>query len=213
MDPLLYTVGAKTDSATGDRQQAVKSVASELRRWPQLYSRTEFIPFIRETGQNGMNSVRPVNYPALAKKGTVVLRFTHPIIDIAIVCSDFEESLHFYRDMLGLEVHLDLEIPAEVAKGASLAPDGFRHVRLKAGNTLIKLMEIADPPAPRSHQFQAGVRWLTFFIEDLKSTVDRLRERGVEFFTEPVSAPDAAYIVCAKAPDGILVELVQIEAD
>ena len=40
-----------------------------------------------------------------------MLKFTHPIIDVAIVCSNFDESLHFYRDQLGLEVHADLQIP------------------------------------------------------------------------------------------------------
>lgn len=146
-------------------------------------------------------------------EGTLVLKFTHPVIDIAIVCSNFDESLHFYRDLLGLQVHADLQIPREVAVGANLAPDGFRHVRLRAGETLIKLMEIADPPAPRSDSFQSGVRWLTFFITDLEATVEQLKARGVEFHTEPVSAPDAAHVVCAKAPDGMLVELVQIEDD
>ena len=37
---------------------------------------------------------------------------THPAIDIAIVCSDFKQSLHFYRDLLGLEEVLDIDIPA-----------------------------------------------------------------------------------------------------
>ena len=31
-----------------------------------------------------------------------MLKLTHPIIDIDIVCSDFEKSLRFYRDLLGL---------------------------------------------------------------------------------------------------------------
>jgi catechol 2,3-dioxygenase-like lactoylglutathione lyase family enzyme len=69
-----------------------------------------------------------------------MLKLTHAVVDIAITCSHFEESLHFYRDLLGLEVTLDIEIPDDVAVGAGLAPRGFRQVRLKAGETLIKLM-------------------------------------------------------------------------
>ena len=71
-------------------------------------------------------------------------------VDVGIVCSHFEESLHFYRDLLGLEVALDIQIPASVAVGAKLAPRPFRQVRLKAGETLIKLMEIKEPPPRRS---------------------------------------------------------------
>ena len=42
----------------------------------------------------------------------------HPVIDIAVICSDFDESLHFYRDLLGLEVALDIQIPGSTATGA-----------------------------------------------------------------------------------------------
>jgi glyoxylase I family protein len=134
----------------------------------------------------------------------------HPIVDVAIICSDFEKSLHFYRDMLGLTPVLDIEIPSETAVGANLAPSGFRQVRLKAGETLIKLVEMASPPAARTLEFQAGVRWLTFLIDDVPAAVEALTSKGVKFSSSPVSAPDAKYVVCAEAPDGILIELVQV---
>lgn len=139
-----------------------------------------------------------------------MLRLKHSVIDIAIVCSDFDASLHFYKDLLGLEVVLDFQIPNETAVGACLAPTGFRQVRLRAGNTLIKLMDIDGPPHERNFDFQAGVRWLTFILEDVPSAMAELQSRGVEFMAEPVSAPDAKFVVCAKAPDGMLIELVQL---
>ena len=72
-----------------------------------------------------------------------MLKLTNPTVDIAIVCSDFDKSLHFYRHCLGLEILMDLDIPDEVAIGAKLAPAGFRQVRLQVGDTLIKLMDIS----------------------------------------------------------------------
>ena len=83
-------------------------------------------------------------------------------------------------------------------------------MRLSAGDTLIKLMEISSPPRERTVDFQAGVRWLTFIIDDVPSTVEKLRKKGVEFMSQPVSAPDAKYVVCAKGPDGMLIEFVQL---
>ena len=139
-----------------------------------------------------------------------MLKLTHSTIDIAIVCGNFKESLHFYQHCLGLEIVMELEIPAEVARGAKLAPEGFRQVRLQAGNTLIKLMDIAFPPASVSDQFKPGVRWLTFFVEDIEQTVSDLEQKGVTFLSPPVSAPDAAGVVCAQDPDGILIEFVQV---
>ena len=134
----------------------------------------------------------------------------HSVIDIAVICSDFDESLHFYRDLLGLEVALDIQIPASTATGAKLAPGPFRQVRLRAGQTLIKLVAVESPPAARPSTFQAGVRLLTFIVEDVPTTVSRLTEKGVQFLSEPVLAPDAKYVVCAQAPDGILIEFVQL---
>ncbi len=134
----------------------------------------------------------------------------HPVVDIAIICSDFDESLRFYRDRLGLEVALDIEIPEETATGAGLAPRGFRQVRLRAGQTLIKLVEIDSPPEPRTLDFQAGVRWLTFIIDDVPGTVAVLAEKGVKFVSEPVEAPDARHVVCVEGPDGMLIEFVQV---
>ena len=134
----------------------------------------------------------------------------HPIIDIGVVCSNFDESLRFYRDQLGLEVALDINIPESTAVGARLAPRQFRQVRLRAGQTLIKLMEIESPPPPRSVDFQAGVRWLTFICKDVPKEMKRLQAHGVKFLAEPVSAPDAKHVVCAEGPDGMLIELVQL---
>ena len=34
--------------------------------------------------------------------------------------------------------------------------------------------------------------------------------KGVEFMSDPVSAPDAKHVVCAKGPDGMLIEFVQL---
>ncbi len=134
----------------------------------------------------------------------------HPVIDIGIVCSDFENSLRFYHELLGLEVALDIQIPESTATGACLAPQEFRQVRLKAGNTLIKLMEIDSPPSERTIDFQSGVRWLTFIIDDVPRCISELKDKGVEFLSEPVTAPDAKHVICAKGPDGMLIEFVQL---
>lgn len=139
-----------------------------------------------------------------------MLNLSHPTVDIAITCSNFADSLDFYHKKLGFEMVLELEIPETLATEVGLAPTGFRQVRLKAGNTLIKLMDIASPPPTPTEAFTAGVHWLTFFVQDIGKTVENLKQNGVEFLSEPVSAPDAAGVVCAKAPDGILIELVQI---
>ena len=67
------------------------------------------------------------------------------------------------------------------------------------------------PPKPGNTDFKAGVRWVTFIIEDLPNTVQRLETRGVGFMADAVSVPDAAHVICAVDPDGLLIELVQLD--
>ena len=130
-------------------------------------------------------------------------------IDVAITCHDFESSLEFYRDKLGFEVVVDTQISEEVATGIGLAPSGFHQVRLQAGGTLIKLMEIEPPPPHASHDFAAGVRWLTIYVKDIRAVIADLSEMGVQFLAEPLTGQHAT-AVAAKAPDGLLVEFAQV---
>jgi catechol 2,3-dioxygenase-like lactoylglutathione lyase family enzyme len=133
-----------------------------------------------------------------------LLRQTHPIVDVGIVCSDFDKSLEFYYDKLGFEIVLDIEIPGDLATTVGLAPSGFRQVRLQAGSTLLKLMQIEAAPPTGSDEFKAGVRWLTYFVADINETVAALKAKGVTFISEPQGT-----VVAAKDPDGLLVEIVQ----
>ena len=139
-----------------------------------------------------------------------MLKMARPIVDIAITCSNFDESLHFYHDILGFEVVTEVDTADELAIGIGLAPRAFHQVRLKAGNTLIKLMDIESPPPPAIHGFDTGLGWFTILIEDMAETVKELKNKGVEFVSEPVDAPEAI-VVCVKAPDGILIEFVQLK--
>ena len=133
-----------------------------------------------------------------------MLKQSQPVVDVGIVCNDFEKSLEFYHDKLGFEIVLDIEIPEDLATGVGLAPSGFRQVRLQAGSTLLKLMQIEDAPVAGTGEFKAGVRWLTYFVADIAETVAALKAKGVEFLSEPHGT-----VVAAKDPDGLLVEIVQ----
>ena len=145
-----------------------------------------------------------------------MVKLVRPNIDIAIRCSHFEESLRFYHDILGLEIVADVQVPTEVATRFGVAPRGFRQVRLRAGDALIKLMEIESPPPSPTEEFAAGVGWLTFFVADMAATYRELRERGARFLSEPgpvdgvVGGEPVAGAACAVDPDGLLIEFVQL---
>jgi catechol 2,3-dioxygenase-like lactoylglutathione lyase family enzyme len=133
---------------------------------------------------------------------------TEPRIDVCIVCADFDASLDFYHRRLGLEIAFDLQIDSDRAVPSGLAPGPFRHVRLRAGDALIKLMQIDPPPPADQGGFHAGIRWLTFFVSDLEDTIRHLSQRGVPFLSEPVRGL-ASWFACVQAPDGVILEFVQ----
>ena len=133
-------------------------------------------------------------------------------LDVAIVCSDFEASVDFYVNMLGFPIAADLQIPERLAVDSGLAPGGFHHVRVRAGDALIKLMEIEDPPDARDPGFVAGVRWLTLRVLDIRATVELLSGRGVTFLSEPLRGLAGSF-VCAQAPDGVIIEFVELYSD
>ena len=151
--------------------------------------------------------------------GGIMIELQRSSLDLCIVCSNFDDSLNFYHKLLGFEIVAETEIPAEVALKFGLAPMGFRQVRLKAGDSLLKLMEIKTPLKKGSHQFSqfsTGIRWVTFFVKDVQSTYTTLSSAGVHFLSEPhavdtVKGEDPiAGIVCAVDPDGLLIEFLQL---
>jgi glyoxylase I family protein len=139
------------------------------------------------------------------------LQLSDAIVDVAIVCSDFETSLDFYVRKLGFPIAADLQIPQNLAVPSGLAPSAFRHVRVRAGAALIKLMEIEGPPQPPPNDFRAGVRWLTFRVTDLADTVAMLQEHGVTLLSAPLRGLAGSF-VCAQAPDGVILEFVELYA-
>ena len=138
-----------------------------------------------------------------------MVSLVRPNVEICIVCSDFQESLRFYHELLGLEIVMDINIDGGFASEVGLAPRGFRQVRMMAGETVIKLMDIEPPPSPRTEEFAAGVRFITFFTANLRATYDDLKRKGVRFLSEPIDAEGWGVVVNAVDPDGVLIEMFE----
>ncbi len=72
-------------------------------------------------------------------------------------------------------------------------------------------MQIDDPPDEPSAGFAAGTRWLTLRVLDIRATVALLQGRGVTFLSEPLDGLAGSF-VCAQAPDGVIIEFVELYA-
>lgn len=124
-------------------------------------------------------------------------------IDIGIVVADLERSLNFYRDLLGLSAIAEIPI--------SLLGKG-RMVQLRHGESLIKLVELEDPPSSQSPQGISatfGYRYITLLIVDLEAMLAKLIAAGVEIAMPMTQLPSGTQIAMVVDPDGNIVEFVR----
>jgi glyoxylase I family protein len=99
---------------------------------------------------------------------------------IAIICSDYPRSKHFYVDILGFKVVR--EIYREARKSFKLD--------LQVGDhSQIELFSFPNPPGRVSRPEARGLRHIAFEVDDVRDTARILAERGV--VVEPIRVDDA----------------------
>ena len=142
---------------------------------------------------------------------------------VAIMVTDLERSLQFYRDLLGLEkinLHEEHNIP-----GASEV-HGLADVHLKLyimaapenPEMTLHLSEISQPqgPAGRPAINHVPSAHVCFTVADINATYKSLKSQNVEFVSAPVTWPadQGGWALCfLYDPDGNLIELVQPPAN
>ncbi len=118
---------------------------------------------------------------------------------ISITTHKMEESLHFYRDVLGMPVEKELLIGER------------RLVQLNIGDGM--LVEVSDP-APENRELAPSPLPLNHFglvVDDLKAAVDCVRAAGYPIAVEPrqITGSINAWLAFVKGPNGESIELMQ----
>jgi glyoxylase I family protein len=120
---------------------------------------------------------------------------------IAIICSDYSRSKHFYTEILGLR------ILAEVYRQER---DSYK-LDLALGNEyLIELFSFPDPPSRVSRPEAAGLRHLAFAVQDVHLERQKLIDSGIE--VEPIRVDEftGRKFTFFEDPDGLPLELYEI---
>jgi glyoxylase I family protein len=89
---------------------------------------------------------------------------------VAIICSDYERSKHFYTQILGLD------ILAEVYRAER---DSYKLDLAVNDRYQIELFSFPDPPSRVSRPEAAGLRHIAFSVADISSTHRFLAEQGI----------------------------------
>jgi catechol 2,3-dioxygenase-like lactoylglutathione lyase family enzyme len=143
---------------------------------------------------------------------------------INIVVSDLERSVQFYTEVLGFtktrEAWLEGEwIDRIVGLRGVTAKAAF--IVAPAGEPRIELLEYATPKggsaAENSRANTVGLRHIALRVDDMAAMVTRLRDAGVNVFSEPVRVPGGVVqhdagektLVYFLDPDGVILELAE----
>ncbi|MCO5948163.1 SMU1112c/YaeR family gloxylase I-like metalloprotein [Mucilaginibacter flavidus] len=119
---------------------------------------------------------------------------------VAIICSDYEKSKHFYSKVLGLKIVR--EVYREARQSYKLD--------LEVGNQYqIELFSFPNPPARPSRPEAAGLRHLAFEVDDIEAAIAHIESFGVEI--EPIRVDEftGKRFTFFADPDGLPVELYE----
>lgn len=123
------------------------------------------------------------------------------IAHIGIAVRGLDDSVSFYRDVLGLA-----DVPMDDA-------DGARIVGLAAGPSLVELLEAESPESPIG-RFVAkrgpGIHHVCFSVDDLDATLERCRTFGIRLIDDvPRLGAEGKRIAFLhpSSTSGVLVEL------
>ena len=145
------------------------------------------------------------------------------LVHVNVNCSDFDRSRRFYES-LGFEHMMDVPPTntSEVAAAVGMPPyrvKGALFVLRTGGRPfvldLLEWQQPTDVAAPYPHLYHLGIARIALSSDDLDGDMARLKERGVEFLSDPASVTlenqPTTRFVCFRDPDGTILELVQVE--
>jgi glyoxylase I family protein len=120
---------------------------------------------------------------------------------IAIICSNYEASKHFYSQILGLKIIRE----TYRAERASYKLD----LELEDGSQ-IELFSFQNAPPRLSYPEARGLRHLAFKVENLESCVEHLNQHGVHVETIRKDELTGKRFTFFSDPDGLPLELYEL---
>ena len=119
---------------------------------------------------------------------------------IAIICSDYPRSKHFYTEILGLDI---------LRETYREQRDSYKLDLAVGEKYQIELFSFPDPPARPSYPEARGLRHLAFEVEQLEPMIERLHGFGIQ--TEPIRQDNQTgkRFTFFADPDGLPLELYE----
>ncbi|GJL51403.1 VOC family protein [Candidatus Nitrospira salsa] len=111
--------------------------------------------------------------------------------------SNMEQTIAFYRDVLGLEV-VDQKV----------SPRGSRLAFLATPNS-DELIELCSFPTSGQVRVQEDLIHLAFQVDNLDTTIKELQAKHVPITDGPTTSSSGSRFIFIDAPDGYEIELIE----
>jgi glyoxylase I family protein len=120
---------------------------------------------------------------------------------IAVICSDYQRSKHFYVNLLGFTIVREVFREARQSYKLDLEVNS---------QTQIELFSFPHPPSRPQAPEACGLRHLAFAIADLELTVAELEAKGIAVEPFRVDEWTGKRFTFFKDPDGLPLELYEL---
>ncbi|GDY24966.1 VOC family protein [Agarivorans sp. Toyoura001] len=119
---------------------------------------------------------------------------------VAIICSDYSRSKHFYSQILGLHI---------IAEHYREQRDSYKlDLALPSGEQIELFSFVGAPPRPSFPEAQ-GLRHLAFAVDNIEQVIGYLEQQGVEVEPVRVDPYTNKQFTFFSDPDGLPLELYQ----
>lgn len=119
---------------------------------------------------------------------------------VAVLCSDYERSLAFYTEVLGLEVLSEHYRAERQSYKTDLALNG---------EFVIELFSFPDPPKRVTNPEAAGLRHLAFEVDDVEAALAAVHEKGVPHEQVRIDPLSGKKFVFCFDPDNLPIEFYE----
>lgn len=119
---------------------------------------------------------------------------------VAIICSDYERSKHFYTQILGLKV---------IAEAYRTERQSYKLDLALADGTQLELFSFPNPPSRPSRPEACGLRHLAFAVVDVEQIKQDFEKKGIA--VEPIRIDEytGKKFTFFADPDGLPLEVYE----
>ena len=119
---------------------------------------------------------------------------------IAIICSDYQRSLHFYTHVLGMSV---------LAEHYREKRQSYKTDLALGNEYIIELFSFPSPPPRLTHPEATGLRHLAFEVDSMDETVHELDALGVSHEEVRTDEYTGKRFLFFQDPDGLPIEVYE----